>query len=78
VDTLEKMTDRERVGYTRFDISFTPGSTIQSAHQYYFRLQVNGQPVYINGLLPERVHFPFSAVSTNTLSFALENLNFTG
>jgi len=79
LDTLEKMTDRERVGFTRFDVSFTPNETLAEANRYYFTLRVNDQPVYINGLLPERIHYQLQEKEkTNTISFALENLNFTG
>ena len=78
LETLEKMTDRDRVGFTRFDVIFTPNETLVGASRYYFMLRVNGQPVYINGLLPERIHYPLEMGKTNTISFALENLNFTG
>jgi|SRR5271167_4839393 len=78
LDTLEKMMDRERVGFTRFDVSFTPNETFDGANRYYLMLRVNDQPVYINGLLPERIHYPLERDKTNTISFALENLNFTG
>lgn len=78
LDTLEKMTDRERVGFTRFDVSFTPNETLAEADRYYFMLRVNERPVYINGLLPERIHYTIEKEKTNVISFALENLNFTG
>jgi len=78
LDTLDKMTDRERVGYTRFDVQFTPSAKVASADHYYYSLFVNDVPVYVDGFLPDRTRLSFTPNATNNFSFALENLNFTG
>jgi hypothetical protein len=78
ISTLDKMEDRERVGYTRFDVSFIPSSQVSTADTYYYAIIVNGEPIYIDGFLPDRMRFPLHHGTINRLSFALENLNFTG
>jgi len=78
LETLEKMTDRERVGYTRFYVSFTPAGEAATADHYYYILRVNEKPIYVDGFLPDRTVYPLAQGSTNWISFALENLNFTG
>lgn len=78
LENLQKMTDRERVGYTEFDVSFTPKGKAAEADSYYFALRVNGQPVYISGLSPDLQKVPLQQGNENHLKFALENLNFTG
>ena len=78
LETLQKMTDRERVGYTEFDVSFTPARKAAQADSAYFALRVNNQPIYISGLSPDLVKIPLQRGVENHLRFALENLNFTG
>jgi hypothetical protein len=77
LDSLSKMPERERVGYTRFDVMFTPEGRDHEANRYYYSLKVNEQPIYIDGFLPDRTIFPLQS-GPNWVSFALENLNFTG
>ena len=78
LETLDKMTDRERVGYTRFYVSFTPTGQAAAADRYYYILRVNDKPIYVDGFLPEKIIYPLQKGATNWISFALENLNFTG
>lgn len=77
LETLSKMAEGERPAYTKFDVAFTPGDRASEADRYYYIPKVNGQPVYIDGFLPERTIFPLQR-GPNLISFALENLNFTG
>jgi hypothetical protein len=78
VQTLQSMTDRERVGYTLFDVSFTPEGKTAEADRYYFALRVNDQPIYIGGLSPGLTKEQLHQGVPNHISFGLENLNFTG
>jgi hypothetical protein len=78
LDTLDKMTDRERVGYTRFYVSFTPAGQAASADQYYYVVRVNDKTIFIDGFSPEKFIYPLQKGTTNWISFGLENLNFTG
>ncbi len=76
--TLEDETDRQRVGYTRFEVSFKPIGRADLADRYYHILRVNDQPIYVDGFLPDRIVSRLERGKTNLISFALENLNFTG
>ena len=78
LETLDKMSDRERVGYTRFDIRFTPTGAAAAADQYYSILRANDMPIYIDGFLPDKTVYPLQRGAENWITFALENLNFTG
>lgn len=77
LDSLSKMAEPARVGYTRFDVMFTPEGQAREANRYYYLLRVNGQPIYIDGFLPDRTIVPLQK-GQNWISFALQNLNFTG
>jgi hypothetical protein len=78
LDSLSKMPEQTRVGFTRFDVSFQPEGPASAASRYYYSLQVNEEPIYIDGFLPDRAIFPLQSGRENQFSFALENLNFTG
>jgi hypothetical protein len=78
LQTLQKMTDRERVGYTLFDVSFKPQGIAERADKYYYALRVNDQPVYIGGLSPGVEKNALLQGTENHIRFGLENLNFTG
>jgi len=78
LQTLQKMTDRQRVGYTLFDVSFTPQGRATQADGYYYALRVNGQPVYVGGLSPGVEKEQLQQGMVNHILFGLENLNFTG
>ncbi len=78
VQTLAAMTDRQRVGYTLFTVSFVPEGKAAEADRYYYVLRVNGAPVYIDGLSPELKKETLHKGALNRVDFALENLNFTG
>ncbi len=77
LDSLDKVPDLAKPGYTRFDLKFTPEGKAREADHYYYAVKVNEQPVYIDGFLPDRNVFPLQK-GPNWISFALENLNFTG
>lgn len=77
LDTLGKMPGNARPGYTRFEVKFTPQGDAARADHYFYLLKINGQPVYVDGFLPDRFQFPLQS-GPNWISFALENLNFTG
>jgi hypothetical protein len=77
LDTLTRMSEQERPSYTRFEVTFTPQGPVGQADRYYYIAKINGQPVYIDGFLPERTMFPLQR-GPNWITFALENLNFTG
>ena len=76
--TLQKMNDSERPGYTLFDVAFTPQGKAAQADKYYFALRINGQPVYIDGLSHGLEKAALQQGVVNHITFALENLNFTG
>jgi len=77
LDSLKKVPALARPGYTQFDVKFTPEDKAREADRYYYAVKVNEQPVYIDGFLPDRIIFPLQP-GPNWISFALENLNFTG
>ncbi len=77
LDSLEKVSALARPGYTRLDVKFTPEGKAREADHYYYAVKVNEQPVYIDGFLPDRIVIPLQ-MGPNWISFALENLNFTG
>jgi hypothetical protein len=77
-EILEKMTDRERIGYTLFSVDFTPQGEAAQADSYYYELRANGQPIYIDGLSPGLKKESLQKGTVNHISFALENLNFSG
>jgi hypothetical protein len=77
LDSLKKVPALARPGYTQFNVKFTPEGKAREADRYYYAVKVNEQPVYIDGFLPDRIIFPLQP-GPNWISFALENLNFTG
>ena len=77
LDSLAKVPDLARPGYTRFDVKFTPEGQAREADHYYYAVKVNQQPVYIDGFLPDRIVIPLQP-GPNWISLALENLDFTG
>ena len=78
LETLRSMSDRQRIGYTVFDVSFTPEGPALNADAYYYELRANSQPIYIDGLRPGLKTWPLTKGQVNHVAFALENLNFTG
>lgn len=78
IGTLEAINDRQRVGYTQFDITFVPRGKALEADLYYFIVRVNGQPIYIDGLSPDLKKEPLKKNGPNEIHFALQNLNYTG
>jgi hypothetical protein len=78
LETLRKMTDRERVGYTEFSLKSTQLSGLKEADSLQYMIKVNGSPLYVDGWAPEDMLKPFDAGQGFTFSFGLENLSFSG
>ncbi len=78
LQTLDKMTDRERVGYTRFTVKFDATGAAVTAEHYYYSLRVNDKPIYVDGFSPDKFTYPLQKGTANWIGFGLENLNFTG
>jgi hypothetical protein len=78
LETLRKMTDQERVGYTEFSIKSTQLSGLKEADSLQYLIKVNGSPLYVNGWAPEDMLMPFHAAQGFTFAFGLENLSFSG
>jgi hypothetical protein len=78
LETLEAMTNRERVGYTRFDIDLKPAETLHNSDSFEYQVYVNGQPIFFNGFPPKVFRASFDPANTLHVSFGLENLSFSG
>ena len=78
LDTLRKMTDRERVGYTEFTIKSAQLGALNDAETVQYLIKVNGSPLYVDGWAPEDMLIPFDAARAFEFSFGLENLSFSG
>jgi hypothetical protein len=78
LETLKKMTDRERVGYTEFSIKSTQLSGLKEADSLQYLIKVNGSPLYVDGWAPEDMLQRFDAGQGFTFAFGLENLSFSG
>lgn len=78
LETLRKMPDRERVGYTEFSIESRQLGGLREADSFQYLIKVNGSPVYVDGWAPEDMLKTFDAARGFTFSFGLENLNFSG
>lgn len=78
LETLRKMTDRERVGYTEFLIKSSQLSALREVRGFQYLIKVNGSPLYVDGWGPEDMVKPFDAEQGFTFSFGLENLSFSG
>ncbi len=78
LETLEQQKDRERVGYTRFDMELRPGAELKDFQSYQFQVWVNDQPIFFNSFPPEVFRNTFDPNAPVHVSFALENLSFSG
>jgi hypothetical protein len=76
--TLERQPEEARTGYTEFVITSEPIAANANATQLSFAVEVNGVPVYMDGSAPHLLKTPFNGQGSVDLSFALENLGFTG
>jgi pimeloyl-ACP methyl ester carboxylesterase len=76
--TLEGKTDDERSGYTEFTIDSQPLESVTKATDISFAVQVNDVPVYMDGSVPHARKTPFNGKGGVHITFALENLGFTG
>lgn len=77
LETLEKMQDRQRLGFTRFEIQYQPSAAARAADSFFYAISVNDQPVYIDNFSPEVLRQGLAA-DNNVIRFALENLDFSG
>lgn len=78
LQTLEQQKDRERVGYTKFDIYLRPGTELKDFQSVQYQVWVNDQPIFFNGFPPEVFRNTFDPNAPLHFSFALENLSFSG
>jgi hypothetical protein len=76
--TLETTPNVGGSGYTKFQVQLPPNPALQGYNELSYQVLVNGERVYFDGLPPEVLREPFHPGSMNTVSFALENLNFSG
>jgi len=77
LETLRKMGDRERAGYTEFSIHSSQLSGL-NADSVQYLIKANGSPLYVDGWAPEDMLKPFENPGDFTFSFGLQNLNFSG
>lgn len=78
LETLRKMNDQKRVGYTEFSIQSPQLSDLKEADSLQYLIKVNGSPLYVDGWTPEDMLAPFEAAQGLKFSFGLENLSFSG
>ncbi|MEQ8823638.1 MAG: hypothetical protein RIC14_04615 [Filomicrobium sp.] len=78
LSTLERQSDQVRSGYAEFTVDSKHVSEIESATEISFAVSSNGVPIYMDGLEHHLERLPFDGRSPVHLTFALENLGFTG
>lgn len=78
LNSLRKMTNRERVGYTVFNIRSEPMAALAQASILTFEVMANETPVYFDGWPTKYNRVPFNPQKGINIDFALENLNFSG
>ena len=78
LETLRKMNDQKRVGYTEFSIKSPQLSGLKEADSLQYLIKVNGSPLYVDGWTPEDMLKPFDPAQGLMFSFGLENLSFSG
>ena len=76
--TLETLPAAIRPGYTELTVTSAPLPALSEATALSFAVTVNGMPIHIDGLPPHSQHLPFNGADGVRLTFALENLGFTG
>ena len=78
LSTLERQSDAVRPGYAEFTIESEPLPGLADATELSFAVRSNGVPIYMDGLAHHLDRVPFNGKGGVHLTFALENLGFTG
>jgi hypothetical protein len=78
LDTLLKMPDDQRYGYTEFVVGVSGLPPATSASRYELTVRVNGIRIYFDGWPPEKLRKRYRGKGDLSLRFALDNLNFAG
>ena len=79
VPNLKTLQEKNDIGYTRIKItgqSLPPA--FKDANKFSYSITVNGEPIFIDGLLPKYLLKDFKYHDGFLLEFGLENLNFSG
>ncbi len=79
VPNLQTLRERKQTGYSIIHlrgISLSP--LLKEANLFYYSVEVNGTPIYFDGMLPKYLMKPFSYQDSLKLDFGLENLGFSG
>lgn len=76
--TLERQSDEVRSGYAEFTVESQRLSGVEQATELSFGVFSNGVPIHMDGLEHHLERTPFDPSGGVHLTFALENLGFTG
>lgn len=76
--TLISLPAGQRPGYAEFTVRSDKISDISGANGVSFGLNVNGVPIFFDGVPPHTEVLPFNSVGGVRLTFGVENLGFTG
>jgi hypothetical protein len=76
--TLRSMPPEKRTGYTEFLIEAGPHPQLAGTDSVSYAIIVNGLQVAIDGWPSDYVRLPFDTAKGLSLSFGLQNLNFSG
>ncbi len=79
VPNLQTLKEKKITGFSEIIIkSKSLNPKLKESNLYYYSIEVNNTPIYIDGLLPEYMKYPFSYEKGISLDFGLENLGFSG
>jgi hypothetical protein len=78
LSTLQKVPADKRPGYTVFTIQSRKIAGADDANTFTYALRSNGVNLLVDGLDPGNLRLPFDPKKGLNLTFALENLNFSG
>jgi hypothetical protein len=79
VPNLQTLKEKKKTGFSEVIIkSKSLNPKLKESNLYYYSIKVNNTPIYIDGLLPEYMKYPFSFEKGVNLDFGLENLGFSG
>lgn len=76
--TLARLSEELRSGYAEFTIDSGPLSGVARVTHLSYAVTVNGVSIHMDGLPPHLERLPFAEQGGVHLTFALENLGFTG
>ncbi|NQW01313.1 MAG: hypothetical protein HQ483_16530 [Rhodospirillales bacterium] len=69
--------DNPKLGFTVFEIK-SDGLDIDGVDGYSIALQSNAVPIWVDGIQPEKLIYPFKSGTSFNHQFSLETLNFSG